>query len=217
VSPPRVYQREEDTWLLYHGSLGPALLPRSVLEALAGLPASIKLRVIGYETIGTRGYAGELCKLAVALGMSERFEFLGALPRFQLAHWRRRSHIGIALIAGRAENRNLATLAGASNKAFDYLADGLPVLVSDRPDWRAMYVEPGYGVACVAEDSGSIAKALKWFLAHPQETREMGERGRQRIAADWNYERQFAPVKKLLIDDRETAIGAAYRHHANLG
>jgi spore maturation protein CgeB len=69
-----------------------------------------------------------------------------------------------------------------------------------------MYVEPGYGVACVAEDPASIAEALKWFLTHPQERKEMGERGRQRIATDWNYERQFASVRELLCVDRGTTV-----------
>jgi glycosyltransferase involved in cell wall biosynthesis len=89
-------------------------------------------------------------------------------------------------------------MSGASNKAFDYLACGLPVLVSDLPDWRRMYVDTGVGLACDPDDPASIAAALQWFLDHPDKVRAMGERGRQRVLAEWNYEAQFAPVLSRL-------------------
>ena len=85
-------------------------------------------------------------------------------------------------------------MTGASNKPFDYLACGLPLLVSDLPDWREMFVAPGYARACDPSDAENVAAALRWFVENPGAARAMGERGRQRIAADWNYERQFAPV-----------------------
>ena len=44
----------------------------------------------------------------------------------------------------------------------------------------------------------SIAEALGWFLNHPADMRAMGERGRQRILSEWNYERQFSPVFEQL-------------------
>jgi hypothetical protein len=45
-----------------------------------------------------------------------------------------------------SEDINMQAMVGASDKAFDYLACGLALLVSDLPDWRAIYVEAGYGL-----------------------------------------------------------------------
>ena len=87
---------------------------------------------------------------------------------------------------------NMNTMAGASNKAFDYLACGLPLLVSDLPEWRSLYVEPGYGVACDPDNAGSIERALRTFVEDQTAMRAMGERGRQRVEQEWNYETQFA-------------------------
>jgi spore maturation protein CgeB len=92
-------------------------------------------------------------------------------------------------------------MPGASNKPFDYLASGLALLVSDEPGWCEMFVEPGYGVACRPHDSQSVASSLRWLLNHPADVRAMGERGRQRIAATWNYETQFAPVRQWLDEN----------------
>ena len=93
---------------------------------------------------------------------------------------------------------NQQAMTGASNKPFDYLACGLALLVSDLPDWQAMYVEPGYGLACDPDNVESVTQAVRWFLEHSIETRRMGELGRNRILQAWNYERQFEPVLQLL-------------------
>jgi glycosyltransferase involved in cell wall biosynthesis len=92
-------------------------------------------------------------------------------------------------------------LPGASNKPFDYLASGLALLVSNLPGWRDLLVEPGYGATCDAQDPHSIAEALRWFIDHPTEMRAMGERGRRRVDAEWNYETQFAPVRAWMNAD----------------
>jgi glycosyltransferase involved in cell wall biosynthesis len=193
-----------DLWLLYQGSIAAARLPASILEAMARLPDAVKLRVIGYETIGARGYIDLLRDRAVQLNISHRIEFLGTLPtRADLSKWRSRSDIGLALMPMSSDDANMNAMNGASNKAFDYLADGMAVLVSDLPAWRREYVDSGYGLACVPEDPMSIGRAIQWFLNHKTEIRVMGEKGRERIRSEWNYETQFAPVYDVLCGKRD--------------
>jgi hypothetical protein len=57
-----------------------------------------------------------------------------------------------------------------------------------------MFVAPGYGLACDPADPRSIAAAIGWLFEHPDEMRAMGEAGRRRILAEWNYENTFRPV-----------------------
>ena len=89
-------------------------------------------------------------------------------------------------------------MAGASNKAFDYLACGLPILVSNLPEWKKMYVTPGYALACDPDDVEDVTLKLRWFIEHSQEAKLMGEKGRKRILEEWNYETQFKPVLDLI-------------------
>jgi hypothetical protein len=42
-----------------------------------------------------------------------------------------------------SEDINMRHMVGASNKPFDYMASGLPLLVTDLPEWAATFVEPG--------------------------------------------------------------------------
>jgi glycosyltransferase involved in cell wall biosynthesis len=202
VSPERLSLNGGDLWVLYHGSLVPSRLPATVLQALKRLPERVKLRAIGYETAGHRGYVEELRTLAMKLGVSHRVEFVGTVPtRDELFVRCRQADVGLAFMPRTSRDINEQAMTGASNKPFDYLACGLALLVSDLPDWRAMYVEAGAGLACDPENADSIAAALQWCLDHPDRMRAMGENGRQRIIEKWNYETQFSPVLSWLNAD----------------
>ena len=180
--------------VLYHGSLGPSRLPLATIDALMLIPSSVRLRVVGYETIGAPGYARTLVERAAQLALTERVTVLGPVSRGELMRSCRQSDVGLALLPLESDDPNSQDMTGASNKPFDYLACGLSLLVSDLQPWRETYVDPGYGIACRPDEPESIAGALRWYLKHASETRTMGELGRQKVLGEWNYERQFAPV-----------------------
>lgn len=199
ISPPRPPCQKQNLWLTYQGSLVPSRLPIALFEALSLLPRVVKLRVIGYETIGHRAYLKRLRDKTEQLGIVSQVEFVGTLPtRRDLLEYCRRSNVGLAFMPRESPDVNDHTMTGASNKPFDYLACGTAVLVSSLPDWEEMFVEPGFGLACNPEDPKSIAQALRWFLEHPAQMREMGEKGRRRILEEWNYEKQFSSVLERL-------------------
>ncbi len=194
AASPRLSCEDDALRILYHGSIVPPRLPTTVLQALTTLPESAKLRIVGYETVGHIGYVRTLQNLAKQLGLEHRVEILGPMSRKELLEQSLRCDVGLSIIPRHGEEVNLKYMIGASVKPFDYLVSGLALLVSDLPDWKKIYVDPGYGLACNPEDPRSIAEALQWFLEHPDDMRAMGERGRQRILSGWNYETQFAPV-----------------------
>ncbi|HEX2150576.1 MAG TPA: glycosyltransferase [Stellaceae bacterium] len=119
---------------------------------------------------------------------------MGQIPRSDLLGIAARAHVGLAVVPGNTDDLNIRYLTGASNKAFDYMAAGLALLVSDLPDWRLMFVAPGYALPCNPADPASVTAALGWFIDHPEARRDMGARGRARIATDWNYDTAFRRV-----------------------
>lgn len=190
--------------VFYHGSIVPARLPQTVLEALKLLPPNVLLRIAGYETVGHEGYAKRLVEQAAALGIAGRIQFLGSLPqRQELLEQCREASVGLALMPLDSKDQNEQSMAGASNKPFDYLACGLPVVVSDLPAWRQMFVAPGYALTCNPDKPESIEAALRWFVTHGSETRQMSERGRGRILREWNYEARFRGVLHELEGDKD--------------
>lgn len=184
--------------LAFHGSINRERLPLAVLEAMSRFPGRVHLSVVGYETVGIKGYMAAFLQAAERLGLGNAVEFVGALPRHDIFEPASKCDVGLAFVPLQSGDVNMANMTGASNKPFDYLACGLALLVSSLPDWKKMFVEPGYGLACNPDDPGSITLALQWFIEHPEETRRMGERGRERILKEWNYETQFASVRTII-------------------
>ena len=185
--------------VLYHGSIVPARLPLTIIDALATLPDGVTLVVAGYETAGFPGYVDALRRRAGELGIGTRVEFAGTISRREdLLSQCAQCDVGLALMPLVSPDLNEREMVGASNKPFDYMACGLALIVSDLSAWRETFVDPGYALACNPESPASVAAALRRLLEGPSLRRDMGEQGRQRILGDWHYERAFAPVLAAL-------------------
>jgi glycosyltransferase involved in cell wall biosynthesis len=193
--------------VLYHGSIVPARLPLAVIDAIARLPDAVRLIVVGYETPGHVGYIDELRRRARAQQVDGRVDFRGPLSRAELMRHCATCDVGLALLPLRPSDVNERAMIGASNKVFDYMAAGLAVVVPDAREWRDAYVDTGFGVGCDPESATSVAAALNRLLSNPEERMAMGERGRQKIAEEWNYERAFAPI---LARISATALNATH-------
>ena len=185
-------------WVYYHGSVNPELVPATLLDALRELPDNVCLRIVGYETLGSRGFARDFLALAARRGLApHRVEYAGTLQRAEMLALAASSDVGLMLAPRHASNANLASLFGASNKCFEYMLCGLPQLVTSMPEWVDNIEKPGYGVACDPDDAASIARALR-RLDDVALLRRMGLAARARIVSDWNYETQFSPVLRRM-------------------
>jgi glycosyltransferase involved in cell wall biosynthesis len=199
--PPLGSQSDAPLIVYYHGSITPDRLPLSVVEAVWRLRDRACLRIAGYEAPGAAGYVRRLLELGGGNNSGAVVDYAGQVPgRADLVATAARAHVGLALVPHNGSDVNLRHMTGASNKPFDYMAAGLALLVSDRPDWRDMFVAPGFARACDPSDPTSIAAALTWFIDHPAERRAMGASGRARIEAEWNYDSAFAPVMSILAN-----------------
>ncbi len=190
--PERLFDQGGELKIYYHGSINRVRLPTQMIIAASRLSRFVRLQVAGYET--EMGYVAELTKLAKEYGAGTLIEYCGVMRRrelFRSAAW---AHIGMCLMPKHSDDINVRHMVGASNKAFDYMACGLPLLVSDLPEWVSTFVEPGYALACDPDDPDSIEVALRWFLDHPDERCDMGRRCRDKIQQGWNYETKFTSV-----------------------
>jgi glycosyltransferase involved in cell wall biosynthesis len=196
IAPPRQQSAPPDRPLriYYHGSLNDQRLPLSVLDGLVLAGANATLTIVGYETVGSPGYMQRFMGHAARLGIADRVLFRGPLNRARMLHEAAQADVGLAFMPIGSDDINMRHMVGASNKPFDYLAVGLMLLVSDLPEWRDTYVAPGFARACDPVDLDSLANAFAWCVANPDEVRAMGERGRQMIEREWNFETQFAPL-----------------------
>jgi glycosyltransferase involved in cell wall biosynthesis len=193
--------RDEPMSFYYHGSINAERLPLTVVEALARASATATLTIVGYEAPGSVGYMAAMLKQADALGLSQRVRYLGTRSRADLLPVAARARVGLVFMPRSSKDINMEYMTGASNKAFDFLAVGQMLLVSNLTAWKDLFVAPGYAIACEVEDVEDLARGMRWCADNPEDVAAMGELGRRRVAEDWNYERCFDGVLQLLGEE----------------
>ena len=183
----------------YHGSIGPERFPEAVAFAVRRMAGRVRVRIAGYEAPSARGYVRHLVGTDTGAATDNPVEYIGMVPsRADLLMQAARAHVGLALMPCQSSDLNMRFMIGASNKPFDYMAAGLALLVSDLPDWKTMFVDPGFGLACDPTDADSLSAALAWFIDHPEARRAMAARARAKIEAEWNYDTQFRAILESL-------------------
>ncbi len=84
-------------------------------------------------------------------------------------------------------------LIASPNKAFEYMACSLPIVMSDFPYWRKAF--DGAAIFVDPQDPEAIAGAIQYLLDHPDEARRLGETGRRLVEKKYSWETE---VPKLL-------------------
>lgn len=99
--------------------------------------------------------------------------FLGFCDRNKMNEILRGSRLGIVTIWPTANH-----VRSEPNKLFEYMLAGIPILSSNFDYWRQFVIDLQTGRMVDPKDSSAIAREIVWFLNHPEESAEMGQRGR---------------------------------------
>lgn len=76
-----------------------------------------------------------------------------------------------------------------SNKIFEYMQAGLPVICTDFILWKEMIIDKYKCGICVnPKDIEEIRNAMKYLIEHKEEAKQMGENGRQAVLNEFNWE-----------------------------
>jgi glycosyltransferase involved in cell wall biosynthesis len=127
----------------------------------------------------------------------ESVQFKGAIPRQQVPECL--AHADILVLVERQ------VLYGSSNKLFDYMAAGKPIVASVFAEHNNLVKEAQCGLSASPEDPADLAeKLLAVARMHAGERSAMGERGRAYVAQHYDY---AALAKRLAEALREVGVG----------
>ena len=198
---PLASSKDADLKIYYHGTITPVRLPAELILAACRFKGRVRITIVGYEPPGNEGYGKGLQALSERSGAPGVIEFIGAVPREHLFQFASGAHLGVSFVPKDSHDVNMQYMVGASNKAFDYMACGLPLLVTDLRDWVNTFVEPGYGRACNPGDVDSIERELSWYLENPAQRKTMARKCQEKIRTDWNYDAMFSDVLAHVEND----------------
>jgi len=155
--------------------------------------------------IGEAEYLDHINHLANRLSVKDQFVILPPVGYDEVGQFTVEAQAGHGLYDPVNINHTFATTG--SNKIMEYMAAGLPLLVSDRPGLRQLVKKYECGLTADESSPESIARAVNTLLGDPAAARAMGAAGARAFQEEFCYERQFAPVlqafKELIRSSRK--------------
>lgn len=120
----------------------------------------------------------------------EKVEYLGFLDRTQIIKELNKARCGLVIL-----HPTKAYLTSYPVKMFEYMAAGLPIIVSDFPLWREILEPYNCAIFVNPNKEEEISKAIDWILQNPKKAMEMGQRGKKATIKNYNWKSE---EKKLL-------------------
>jgi glycosyltransferase involved in cell wall biosynthesis len=184
----RPYAERPNT-VLFHGSMSDVRGTWDLLRAIELVPAELncRLRLMG------RFKQPALARAAAA---AERVDVVPWQPFSGVLRELFTARAGLVLF--HAQPNHMDPIG--SNKLFEYMAAGIPVIASDLPGWRDIVAGTGCGLVADPRDHAAVAAAIEYLLTQPEEAVAMGERGRAAVRERFNWDAEGARLLSLYRD-----------------
>jgi len=173
---------------IYSGGL---TMDRGILEIVKAAE-SLKSNNFKLVLLGSFNSLTFKNRILSEIKFSNKIEYVPTVPYKEMFKFLVRSHVG--LICFRPTLNNLGALSGRSNKIYEYLDAGLAVIGSDFPLWRKFILENKIGVVVNPLEIDDIAKAMKFFIEHPEKLKRT-EKNAKKLSSKYSWESES---KKLL-------------------
>ncbi|MFO0912525.1 MAG: glycosyltransferase family 4 protein [Pirellulales bacterium] len=122
----------------------------------------------------------------------DRMEYKGVLTRDQMNVYLYQARIAFVLYSNSPNHLHVR-----SNRFFEAMAAGVPVITADFPDWVQTVNGIGSGITVPSDDPAAIAQAVRKLWDDPDLAEHMGRQGRKAIEEKYNWEREQSRLLDL--------------------
>ena len=185
---PRFQPSTSDPTIVHFGGLSRLRAIEPLVEALGLLPADLPVKLIA----AGRCESDALLNRLKSLAGWQRVDYRGWLSHEEMASYLSSSSIAMNLFSDAPNNQRVR-----SNRFFESLASGLPVITSDLPAWKSLIDDVGCGLAVNANDPKAISTAIERLMRNRTEAEMMARKGRTAIETRFNWERELARLIEL--------------------
>lgn len=109
-------------------------------------------------------------------------DYRGLLPRAEMERLLEEAIAGLVIFWDISNHRE-----SSPNKLFEYMAVGLPAIVTDFASWRTLLDPVGASLTVDPRDPESIAAKISWIIANRETAEQMGRRGQQAVREKFNW------------------------------
>ncbi|MDZ8188200.1 MAG: glycosyltransferase [Nostoc sp. ChiSLP02] len=190
-----ILERFQKPNILLQGTISIKNSLLELINSLSYLDSSVELKLIG----PIKEEEKDLMKdLVIRNQVAERVQYVPPVPYNELPWHTWEASIGVCLY--QKTNVNHQTMGTASNKIYEYAACGLPVIVSDQPDYREHLAGETWVSFADPDNPESIAFAVKNILTNFDKYEKMCLSARRAFEEKYNYESAFSSLFAKIQD-----------------
>jgi len=169
---------EREAICVYLGLITALRGTREMIGALSLLPESLGVRLALAGAFDPPEYE----QILMDSSGWERVDFQGWLGRSEVTKLLGKARVGLVL-----HPPNGHSLESKPIKLFEYMAAGLPVVVTDVPFWREIVSSADCGLLVDPLDQHAVADAIRWLFQHPRDAEAMGQRGAEAVRTKYSW------------------------------
>ena len=190
---PAKGSQHEVCQLIYFGSIVPSRLPLAFFEELGKQERPLQFHLIGYDPTELGNHLSAIEHVFNGFPHLQ-LKYHGALPRNQMLEIARGCDVGLLLFS-KTQDINESAMSGASNKIYDYLAAGIPMVCFESKEFDELKLSIK-GIYPFSE-SASTADLI-CNLQHKYASATARKELQEQILNGLNYEQEFERILHLI-------------------
>lgn len=175
---------EKKEQVAYVGSLTRVRGIMEMVRALEGLPVRLQL--------GGKWHFASFQQEVQRLPAWQQVDAWGFINRAQINEMLGQAKVGLSILHPIPNYQQAYSV-----KVFEYMAAGIPVVVSNFPMWQAVVEKHQCGLCVDPLDLEAVQTAIRYLLEHPEEAQAMGQRGQKAAYQYYHWESQAQVLREL--------------------
>lgn len=178
----KLNQKSKTFKLIYIGALNPVRGISQIIQAIKLIEKHYPVKLLLGGNFDSADYQTQIIKHCQN---SPNISYVGQVPYQNIPKLLSQADAGVA--CSRPIRNYLTSLPV---KLFEYMAAGLPVIVSNFPFWQKIVKGNKCGLCVNPLEPKEIAKAIEYLITHPQEATAMGDNGRRAVLKKYHWAKQ---------------------------
>lgn len=191
----KIFKKNPQKYIIYLGGMSKI---RGIIELIKAFGMVVKkypdweLYLVG--SANPPSFNKEIEELISKLDIKKNVKLIPWVPYEEKEGLSSQASIGIVTYLPYINN-----MSCLSNKLFDYMLVGLPVIASNFPLYKKVVDGNKCGLIVDPSNPEVIAKAIEYLIEYPDEARKMGENGKKAILEKYNWERESRKLLEIYI------------------
>lgn len=163
-----------------------------MMEAFALVAKDFPTAKLRYAGWYGPGYKDLLEKKAKRMGITDKVELMGPLPYLEQFKRSSEAAIGFVFLKNSMKNR-----VASSNRLFEFMYCGLPLLVEKMPECIRIMEDTSAGILVDSNNIEQVADHLKTLLSDKKLCSELGSKGRKAVVEKYHFEQDLTRLIEL--------------------